>query len=357
MVERSYIVSIKKHKVKTGESIASLAKANSLTWQQLAIFNWGTSVPEEINRFLREQVGCTKRTKDGHNYLFDSSDDPGIIYIPLPWNQSGLATNKTHVIRVSRQAPEASGILYFEDMLYTLPLTPYVILDDSGSIVASGKSDRSARIQLPDQYKSSWTILTGKLHSVVATVMLPGNRKPLAEQEVEVVVWTQKAIITRTDEKGRISLQDVPEGSLAVRWNDHQAVLYVAGDVSDGRLVLKPPEGSGDDAEQPDDHQAFAESKKKGALLRIRLPVNPADPRSGDDHFTLMSEPPGSYCEMQTAGDDITPGDTSVELIFEDLDPELKYSLEIDTGLEGTRYFLFRNLSCEEFNQLGKGSS
>ncbi len=94
------IAKIEEHKVQTGESIQSLANANGMTWQELAQFNWDTAVPTQINEHLRDDVGCSKKTRDGNNYMFDSSDDPGIIYIPKPWAQSGLATDQTHVVRV-----------------------------------------------------------------------------------------------------------------------------------------------------------------------------------------------------------------------------------------------------------------
>ena len=71
-----------------------------MTWQRLAEFNWGTSDPTAINEHLRDGVGCTKKTADGHNYMFDSSDKPGIIYIPQKWSRDGLATEKTHTIEV-----------------------------------------------------------------------------------------------------------------------------------------------------------------------------------------------------------------------------------------------------------------
>ena len=93
------IAEITEHKVKTGESIKSLATANVMTWQELAIFNWGTSDPDEINKHLREDVGCTKMI-DRHNYRLDDSDNPGIMYIPRKWSQSGLATDQVHTIRV-----------------------------------------------------------------------------------------------------------------------------------------------------------------------------------------------------------------------------------------------------------------
>ncbi len=94
------IAHIEAHKVKKSDSIKSLATAAGMTWQELSKFNWGTDVPNEINKHLRDDVGCTKKTKDGYNYMFDDSDDPGIMFIPRKWTQLGLATGSTHVIRV-----------------------------------------------------------------------------------------------------------------------------------------------------------------------------------------------------------------------------------------------------------------
>jgi hypothetical protein len=96
------IVAIKEHKVKAGESIASLAIKAGMTWQNLAKFNWNTAVPDEINKHLMSDVGCTHKTKDGKNYMFDDTDDPGIVFIPSAWSEHGLASGSTHVIRVRR---------------------------------------------------------------------------------------------------------------------------------------------------------------------------------------------------------------------------------------------------------------
>lgn len=94
------VAEIEEHKVRTGESIASLAAAAGMSWQALAVFNWGTAVPDQINKHLRSDVGCTKKAADGVNYRFDDSDDPGIIYIPRQWSLDGLATDQEHTIRV-----------------------------------------------------------------------------------------------------------------------------------------------------------------------------------------------------------------------------------------------------------------
>ncbi|MFI5382019.1 MAG: LysM peptidoglycan-binding domain-containing protein [Tepidisphaerales bacterium] len=96
------IAAVDAHRVRKGESIAGLAKAAGMTWQDLAKFNWGTDVPDEINKHLRDDVGCTKKTADGLNYVFDNSDHPGIVFIPHNWEQDNLATSQRHVLRVRR---------------------------------------------------------------------------------------------------------------------------------------------------------------------------------------------------------------------------------------------------------------
>jgi hypothetical protein len=94
------IAEITEHKVKKGESIASLAEQAGMKWQELAYFNWGTSVPDEINKNLHDKVGCSKKTRDGKNYMFDDTDKPGIMLIPKKWSKEGLATGQTHPFRV-----------------------------------------------------------------------------------------------------------------------------------------------------------------------------------------------------------------------------------------------------------------
>src|SRR6266849_976083 len=48
----------------------------------LIIFNFDTTVPEEVNWYLRELVGC-RHTKDRWNYTFLNADkSKGKIYLP-----------------------------------------------------------------------------------------------------------------------------------------------------------------------------------------------------------------------------------------------------------------------------------
>jgi hypothetical protein len=96
------IAEVEEHKVKSGESLDGLAKKAGMTWKDLAKFNWGTDVPAEINKHLRAEVGCRRKTADKKNYVFHDEDDPGIVLIPRKWEETGLATAERHVIRVAR---------------------------------------------------------------------------------------------------------------------------------------------------------------------------------------------------------------------------------------------------------------
>lgn len=107
------IVQVTRHKVKTGDTLESLAKSIGSTWQKLAKFNFGTDDPKKINSFLRVQVGCTKKTADGKNYLFDDSDEPGIILLPGEWKAEGMETGHAYTIEV---VPAVEAAAWFFSM-------------------------------------------------------------------------------------------------------------------------------------------------------------------------------------------------------------------------------------------------
>ena len=153
------IAEIDEHKVHTGETIASLATAAGMTWQALATFNWGTAVPDEINKHLRKDVGCTKKTPDGANYKFDDSDEPGIVYIPKSWSQSGLATDQEHTIRVRSLGfgEPVRKLRLFDGFARPIPGAQYA-LEVNGTEIERGQADENGDIVLPSQEASVVTV-------------------------------------------------------------------------------------------------------------------------------------------------------------------------------------------------------
>jgi hypothetical protein len=106
---RSYtLLRVREHRVKRGDTLAQVAKAAGLTERELCIFNWGTATHAEVQQRLRDEVGCIERDEEGR-YVFDDADEPGLLYVPEPWTQEGLASNQRHTVRVCavpRQLPE-----------------------------------------------------------------------------------------------------------------------------------------------------------------------------------------------------------------------------------------------------------
>lgn len=88
------------HRVKTGESLESIAGQYGLTWQDLARFNFGTDEPNEVNRCLHAYTGCRQRTKDRKNYVFTDDDKPGLLYIPKPKLELKVDTGSSYLVRL-----------------------------------------------------------------------------------------------------------------------------------------------------------------------------------------------------------------------------------------------------------------
>jgi hypothetical protein len=98
------IARIEEHRVRSGETLQRLAAGAGIGAGDLAFFNWGTRDPEAIEAHICNDVGCTRRA--GTGFVFDDSDEPGVLYIPKVWEEPRLATGTVHPVRVRRVARE-----------------------------------------------------------------------------------------------------------------------------------------------------------------------------------------------------------------------------------------------------------
>ena len=71
------------NKVTDGDSWATLAQRCGLSdaWS-LVYFNFQTRSAAETNWYLRNSVGCVRKTKDGLNWIFSADANPGLIHMP-----------------------------------------------------------------------------------------------------------------------------------------------------------------------------------------------------------------------------------------------------------------------------------
>jgi outer membrane protein OmpA-like peptidoglycan-associated protein len=92
-----------------GDTLKDIAKRestddNPLTWQEIARFNWGTDSLDDVDEFLRDHLGCYKRGSDKRFVISSDVDVATPLLIPQPFTKSGLATTKTHTIKVTKKA-------------------------------------------------------------------------------------------------------------------------------------------------------------------------------------------------------------------------------------------------------------
>lgn len=74
--------SVATHRVSDGEDWASVAAQYNVNVDDLINFNFHTSNTDEINWYLRRNVGCDVSNDGDLNWAFSSSANPGLIYIP-----------------------------------------------------------------------------------------------------------------------------------------------------------------------------------------------------------------------------------------------------------------------------------
>lgn len=91
-----------------GDTLKDIARreteaGNPISWQEIARFNWGTDDPDTVDELLRDELGCYKRADD-KRFMFASDVDVRTpLLIPVPFTKSGLSTQQTHTVKVSKQ--------------------------------------------------------------------------------------------------------------------------------------------------------------------------------------------------------------------------------------------------------------
>lgn len=103
-----------KYKLKDGDTLASIVSGNPgtfATWQDLAMYNWGTTVPREVNRVLRETFGCSKvdAADPSATVLAKHPDLSDVeIFLAKEYKQTGLSPGKTYVAQIKVVEPPAA---------------------------------------------------------------------------------------------------------------------------------------------------------------------------------------------------------------------------------------------------------
>jgi hypothetical protein len=177
------IAAVEAHKVKGGETLAIIAADAGMEWQKLAKFNWGTDSPKEINDRLRDDVGCTRKTADGRNYLLDDTDNPGVIYVPSKWTQT-FQPGQTYYIRVRR----SKGILILleNEQGLRLPEVGYRVAFDDGT-ERTGQLGRNGMTLIPSPSTGTFQVTYPDEVDILAKSLAACVRKGLDDRKTDQI--------------------------------------------------------------------------------------------------------------------------------------------------------------------------
>jgi len=101
------------HRVSDGEDWDTVAAQYNVEVDDLIFFNFHTNIPEEVNWYLRRNVGCNVSNDGDLNWAFSSSADPGIVYIPpstvIDMEPEDITAEKPIMQRIQEIADTISG--------------------------------------------------------------------------------------------------------------------------------------------------------------------------------------------------------------------------------------------------------
>lgn len=127
---------VEERKVADGDNLEKLAKEVGITWKQLARFNFNGEEPHWINAQLRDLIGCTLHDEKW-NYSFSSGDEPGLMFLPRPFEADGLAVDTVHIFEGKPvERPVWLELQTVDDFGYAVSNVPLTLVRHNGSDIA-----------------------------------------------------------------------------------------------------------------------------------------------------------------------------------------------------------------------------
>jgi hypothetical protein len=217
-----------KYKPKDGDTLATILAAHTdmfATWEDLAIYNWGTSEAREVNRVLQETVGVSAldAADPSKTVLKIHPDAPNPdILLAKPWTVKGLTTGKTYVVKAQRiLPPTAIGI----DALDRWFIPAKETCDLTYTLEGSKKCATKVRLEV---YGSNYSA-AGAWNKGLGSFPASADKKdvPLYENTEQADAPERKAALAIAEWKGKVT---ATEGALGDK-------TELAGGAKEDRVV------------------------------------------------------------------------------------------------------------------------
>ncbi len=99
----------------TLSQIAGKECQDNITWEDLALLNWGTKDSAQVTRILIEIIGCQEIDQDNPgNTVLDPAQGPEgdkQIFLPELWESEELSVNQTHTVKAKKILPAPAIII------------------------------------------------------------------------------------------------------------------------------------------------------------------------------------------------------------------------------------------------------
>ncbi|MGD0524215.1 MAG: hypothetical protein ABSE49_03670 [Polyangiaceae bacterium] len=208
-----------------GDTLASIAASpkcpGGTTWQAIALYNWGTADPNEVNRALVELVGCSAvdAANPDKSVLDPDLGTTKTIYIPKPWTPpTSLDVKKTHTVKLRKRLPPPAAVLTKVD--------PWFIPESESCDVGyriEGVTERADKLDF-DVYASNYCTATPTADDGFFKFAYAPVDVPIRQKRAFTPVTARKAD-TITDWKGE---SEATDGMLKPRAADKKRYVDVA---------------------------------------------------------------------------------------------------------------------------------
>lgn len=160
------LAAVTPHRIRAGDSLASIATIHGLSEDALLTFNFGGTSADLVDEGLVWSVGCVQRDPDTDRPSLTADADPGVIYVPAPFARD-VAGAPGQLLPV-RWAKPLVHRLHADG--WPIPDTPFRI-ELAGGEIRAGRTSRAGIVALAEYSRGPYAVSFPDTEDVLAKTL------------------------------------------------------------------------------------------------------------------------------------------------------------------------------------------